>query len=182
MPRLASQPIKTRTIAPLWYAGVCDDLYQKIAIWQHVYWHGMIHSTRQFVEKIGRSEDNIGLRIVDKPVKIAHQIPFREIELDNLIRILQALRPNTPMVDEWKTIRSLWKNGKPVVGRTYNRSYWAKVLLPQGLHRVLTVVFYDEHVKELLDILSEAKTGQKAATLDIITAERQAEGKDIFEE
>ena len=182
MPRLAPQPAKPKTIAPLWYTGVCDDLYQKIAIWQFTYWHGMIHSTRKFVEKMGRSEDNVGLRVVDKPVKIAHQIPFRVIELDNLIRILESLRPGTPMVEEWKTIRTLWKNGKPIVGRTYNRSYWSKVLLPQGLHRIITVVFYDEHVKELLDILLEAKTGYKPATLDTVLAEKKTEGKDIFEE
>lgn len=175
MPRLATQPTRVKTVAPLWYAGVCDELYQKIAMWQSAYWYGMPHSTMKWVNPKG-------LKVEDKPVKIAHQIPFREIELDNLIRILTALRPNTPMMEEWQTIRKLWKNGKPIVGRTYNKSYWSKLLLPNGLHRVLTVVFYDEHVKELLDILYEAKSGQKAATLDTITAERKAEGKDIFEE
>ena|SRR5208337_970117 len=175
MPRLAPQPIKVKTSAPLWYTGVCDELYQKIAMWQFAYWYGMPYSTMKWV-------DPKGLKVVDKPVKIAHQIPFREIELDNLIRILAALRPNTPMVEEWQAIRKLWKNGKPIVGRVYNKSYWINLLLPKGLHRVITVVFYAEHVKEVLDILSEAKSGQKSATLDTITAERKAEGKDIFEE
>lgn len=158
----------------LWFTGICDELFVKIAIWYKAYWFGDTHSTRKFLEKVGQ--------VVDKPVKTAHHLPFREVELEHLIRILEALRPRSAMLEEWQKIRKLWKSGKPIRTRTYERGYWSKILLPVGLHRVVIVAFYDEHVKELLEILNEAKTGQKAATLDRITAEKKSEGKDIFEE
>lgn len=159
--------------APLWFAGICDELYSKIAIWDNAYWYGEIHSTRQFLTKSGE--------LVDRPTKMAHEIPFREVELDQLIVIMEALRPATPMIEELKRLKKVWKYGKPVRGYVFRKSYWSKITLPQGMHRVITVAFYPEHVKDILTILQEAKTGQKAATFESIIKDK-SDGKDLFEE
>lgn len=165
----AEKPTKVST---LWFNGICDELYQKIAVWDAAYWHGDVHSTRDWLDpRAGKP--------VPKPVKMAHFIPFREVELDHLVRIVEDIRPASTMLEEVKGLQKLWKSGKPVVGTRYSRSYWSKVPLPKGIHRVLTVVFYPEHVKELLGILVEAKTGHKA---DNFILEQKQAGKDLFEQ
>jgi len=148
---------------------VCDELLLKIAIWNQAYWFGEVHSTRKWMNpKSGLVED--------KPTKTAHDIPFREIELDHLVRFMEALRPNSPLLEEIAELKKVLKYGKPVQGYRYTTSYWSKITLPKGIHRVITMCFYPEHVKEILSILEEAKTGQKSA------AEAKLSGKDLFEE
>lgn len=151
----------------LWFAGVCDELYQKIALWNQCYWTGgEVHSTRLWMDpKIGQP--------VPKPTRMAHRVPLREIELDHLLRIVEALRPGTPLLEELQQVRKIWKYAKPVKGYVFSCGYWSRVPLPHGMHRSITLAFYPEHVKEMVDILQEAKTGQKPIKPD---------GKDIFEE
>lgn len=159
----------------LWFRGVCDELEMKIRIWDGAYWYGNVHSTRKWCDpKDGH--------VIDKPTRMAHEIPFRELELDHLVRIVESLQPNTPMVEELKEVKKLWKYGKPVRGYRYAKSYWSKIVLPQGAHRVVTMAFYPEHVKEILAILVEAKTGKKVATIETSVAAKKQEGKDLFEE
>jgi len=151
----------------LWFTGVCDDLHRKILIWNQAYWYGEVHSTRQWLDpSSGKPED--------KPVKMAHKIPFREVELEHLVRIIESLRPNSALATELKEIKSVWKYAKAVRGFRFLHSYWSKVPLPSGLHRSVTLIFYPEHVKEIISILQEAKTGQKAET--------KSSDKDMFEE
>jgi hypothetical protein len=160
----------------LWFLGVCDELYRKIKLWDAFYWTGGdVHSTRQWLNPLNA-------QIEPKPTKMAHYIPFREIELDHLIRILEALRPNTPILEEWGKIRKLWKYGKSVQGYVYHKSYWSRVPLPQGIHKVLIIVFYEEHVKELIAILEEARTGQKSAALEAAVEKAKQAGKELLEE
>lgn len=172
MPQIARQK---KASSSLWYRGVCDDLYRKIAIWDFAYWNGEVHSTRQWLNPITAREE-------PKPVKMAHWMPLREIELEHMLRILEALRPNTSMLEEWQKIKEMWKHGKTVQGSVYNKTYWSVVPLPSGIHRVITVAFYPEHVKELVAILEEAKTGQKNASLESAVEKAKQEGKGLFEE
>ncbi len=116
--------------------------------------------------------------IEDKPTKTAHDIPFREIELEHLVRLMEALRPNSPLLEEVTKIKNLWKYGKPLKCILYAKSYWAKIKLPKGIHRVITVCFYPDHVEEILSILSEAKTGQKLAAIEF----GRRPNKELFEE
>lgn len=168
------QSAATKKASPLWFGGVCDDLLFKVMIWGRAYWRGEVHSTRQFLELDGR--------VVDKPTKMAHDIPFREVELDHLVRIGQALKPDSPLLEELIRIKGMWKNGKAVRGNKYFRNYWAKVNLPTGIHKVITLAFYPEHVNEIVNMLKQAKTGQRSTTLEKIVQERQEQGKDLFEE
>lgn len=156
----------------MWFAGICDDLYRKIAIWETAYWHGDVHSTRLWMDpREGRA--------VPKATKMAHFIPFREAELEHLVRIVGDLRPSSTLLEEVKDLQGLWKHGKAVTGIRYNRSYWSKVALPKGLHRVITVVFYPEHVKDLLNLLTEARTGK---SVENFVLEQKKAGKELFEQ
>lgn len=171
MPQMANH---TRA-NPIWYTGICDDLYKKIAIWKSAYWVGEVHSTRSWLDpKSGQP--------VDKPTRMAHRVPFREIELDHLLRITEQLKPNSPLLEELREIRKMWKYAKPIQGFRYMHSYWSKVPLPAGLHRSITLAFYPEHVNEIFDMLVEAKSGQKAQTADAAISSKRSEGKDIFEQ
>lgn len=157
----------------VWYKGICDELLFKVALWEAAYWTGgSVHSTRQWLDpRLGKP--------VDKPVKMAHFLPFREVELEHLVRIVEALKPGTPMVDEVRQLKAIWHSGKAVVGRRYPKTYWTNVILPPGIHRVITVAFYPEHVTELVKILNEAKTGKKA---DEFWKQQKEAGKDLFEQ
>lgn len=160
----------------MWYHGICDELLQKIALWNQTYWScGEVHSTRKWLDpKSGQ--------VQDKPTKVAHTIPFREVELEHLCRIVNSSRPGSQLSKELDGIRSIWRNGKPVVGNRYNKSFWSVVQLPTGIHRLITVCFYQEHVKEILEILSKARDGQKAETIDMQLQTAKESGKDLFEE
>lgn len=172
MPQTANH---IKASSPLWFAGICDDLLAKVAIWNQAYWYGEIHSTRKWLDpKTGQ--------VVDKPTRMAHWIPFKELELDHLIRIVGILRPGSDLVRELEDVKKVWKYGKPVQGYRYMRSYWSKVNLPQGLHRVIVMCFYPEHVKDILAMLVEAKTGQKSSALDTAVEAAKQAGKDLFEE
>lgn len=138
-------------------------------MWDQFYWSGgEVHSTRDWMNPTT-------MQIEPKPTKMAHCIPFRDIELEHLLRILESKASGTPMLEEWQNIKKIWKYGKAVQGYVYQKSYWSRVQLPQGMHKVLTIVFYPEHIKELISILEETKTGKKK-----IAAKR--EGKELLEE
>lgn len=169
-------PVKSLPkVNPLWFTPICDEVHRKIAIWNQAYNLGEVHSTRQWLNpKSGSPED--------MPTRFAHKIPLRQVELEHLIRITESLRPGSTLLDELKEIQSVWRYGKPIQGYRFNYSYWSKIQLPAGLHRAMTLAFYPEHVKEILDLLTEAKTGQKAASADALISAKKTEGKDLFEE
>lgn len=168
--------VKLKKANNIWFAGICDELYRKIALWDYAYWNGgEVHSTRLWLNPKS-------LQTEPKPTKMAHYLPIREIELEHLIRILKELKPNSPMLEEWQNIQKIWKYAKPVLGYYFLKAYWSRIPLPKGIHRVVTVVFYPEHVKELLATLSEAKTGQKSIALELAVEKAKQEGKDLFEE
>lgn len=152
--------------SPIWFQGIDDELYAKIQLWQKLYWGGEVHSTRKFMTPEG---------VKDKPTKMMHYIPFRYVELDRLVQILEALRPKTPLTEEWTQIRSRFHAAKPITYIPYVKSYWSKAKLPKGIHRVFALAFFPEHVNEILSILNEAKTGQAQQA-------QEARGKDLFEQ
>lgn len=158
----------------LWFTGICDELYLKIVMWNAAYWTGEVHSTRQFLNEKGV--------VIDKPVKCAHRIPFRQQELDHLVRIASQLRANTLILDELKQLQAMWKHGHAIKGNIYKHSYWKKVLLPNGLHRSITLAFYPEHAKDIMNLLTEAKTDKQAANIDSAVADKKSQGKDLFEQ
>lgn len=157
-----------------WFVPVCDELYLKVALWDEAYKFGEVHSTCQYLEKDGQ--------VINKPTRYAHRIPFRLVELEHLIRIIEDLKPGSTLVEELEQVKAVWKYGKPVMGNRYMLSYWSKIILPHGVHRLVTLAFYPEHVKEIRNILKEAKTGQTNAALEQIMEEKKQAGKDLFEE
>jgi hypothetical protein len=173
MPQVVNQ--KRVSSQPLWFAGICDEVLLKVVLWESAYWLGEVHSTRQWLNPKTA-------QIEDKPTRCAHQVPLRLQEIEHLVRIVETLRPGTKLVEELKEVQKIWKYGKPVQGYVYHYGYWSRVNLPKGIHRVVTLAFYPEHVTELLDILKEAKTGQKKASIDAAITKKKEEGKDLFEE
>lgn len=172
MPQILNQT----KASPLWYSGVCDELYIKIAMWEHAYWNGgEIHSTREWLDP------NSG-QVVPKPTRMAHRVPLREVDLEHLIRIVGALKPDSEMLAELTEIKVMWKYAKPVHGYRYTHGYWSALILPKGIHRSITLAFYPEHVKELMELLKEAKTGQKTLSIQQQIDQKKSEGKDIFEQ
>lgn len=159
----------------LWFSPICNELQGKIALWNAAYWYGEIHSTRKWLNPTSG-------QVEDKPTRMAHEIPLREIELDHLIRIVESLRPNSEIISELKEIKKIWKYGKPIKGFRFQKSYWSNFILPSGIHRILTMCFYPEHIKEILAILEEAKTGQKALVIETAIEKAKEAGKELFEE
>lgn len=157
-----------------WFSGICDDLLSKIVIWNSIYWAGETHSTRKYMD------ENTG-RVVDKTTRCAHRVPFRLVELNHLVRIAAESKPGSELLKELESIRDIWKHGQVIHGNRFGYGYWSKVKLPDGMHRVITLAFYPEHAKEILDMLMEAKSGQKAANVDFAIQKKESEGKSVFE-
>lgn len=158
-----------------WFGGICDELLVKIGVWNSFYWAGEIHSTRKYMSP------RIGEGVIDKPTRCAHKIPFRLTELEHLVRIATEAKPNSEIVRELEGIKGLWKKGQAVQGNRYNQGLWKKIVLPAGLHRIITIAFYPEHAKEILEMLLEAKNGSQTVTFEKAVAEKATEGKSIFE-
>lgn len=157
----------------IWYAGICDQLLLKINMWFAFYNKGEVATTRDYLD--------IRKGVIPKATSYAHKIPFRLEELEQLVRITSRMRPNTALLEELTIIKDKWKLGKPVNGNLYASSYWTHVILPPGIHRVVTLIFFPEHVTEIRNILIEAKTGQKNMGIKEQLDKVKETGKDIFE-
>jgi hypothetical protein len=144
-------------MATVWFSGVCDSVLSKVYTWHKVYEQGEVCKDQDYL--------NVDGVVVKKPTMYAHRIGWTQPELEHLIRIVKDLRPQDPILGEVTRLRALWRHGKLVYGG----------------NRILTLAFYKEHVKLLLDILQEAKTGQTAAKIDQVIEQRRKEGKDLFQ-
>jgi hypothetical protein len=142
----------------IWFAGICDRLLVKIQYWYNSYELGEVAATREYC-------DEITGKIYPKPTVYAVRLPWKLTELDHLSRIVMILRPNTPLSEEIAGLRNIWAKG---------------IMAPSG-ERILTLIFRKEQVKELLDLLMQAKTSKEVKKVDDVIKEQQEQGKDLFE-
>ena len=69
----------------LWVRGVCDSMLVKVLEWQRRRDYGAVAATRSFLGQDGKVEHI--------PTQRAVKLDWRPAELDHLVRILKALRP-----------------------------------------------------------------------------------------
>jgi hypothetical protein len=121
---------------PLWFAGVCDRLLAKVQWWFTNYEKGEISRTRKALD--------MGGKVVDVPLQYLHAMPFRQQEVDHLVRITAELRPK--------------QAGLLELLRVLQRDLKKYRLLGTG-ERLAPLPFYKQDVKDMLDALLDAKAG-----------------------
>jgi hypothetical protein len=145
---------------PIWYAGVCDSLLLKISTWHSRYDSGKVYATRDFLEFNGK--------ITKKVVKRSFTIGFIKQEMDNLVSIVDYYAEGTPLCTEIKEVARSWAEAKGGIGA-------------KGI-KDITLNFYKEHVKDVVDILEKAKMESKlGASVNELIEKAKKEGKDLFE-
>jgi precorrin isomerase len=134
-----------------WYRPVCDTLLAKIQLWLNQYDRGKESATRQWISQ--------NARIVDVVTMRAHTLRFKPLEIDHLIRLLDALAEHKELAADFQAVRDGMHRGR---------------LFPGGDREVI-LNFY----KEMLDVLIKAKTGKK--TIAEVAKEQSDAGKGMFE-
>ena len=153
-------------MAGLWFKPVCDDLLGKIHRWRVNYEHGEIFSTREWLDREGNK--------VDKPTRYAYRIPFRPLEIQHLVSILEALAPANSLTKDMKELHESMKH-RFINLNLKNRPR----LLPTGEWMVI-LAWYKADIEEVLTLLLEAKSG-KSQTIESLAEQQKEQGKDLFE-
>ena len=141
----------TTTDGPLWFTGLCDSLYRKIALWRDHYDEGDVSRTRQAL--------SADAQVVDVPVQRAMKIPWLQGELDHLVRILKATGAQLSLVEDMEKVQAGLRYAPAVAG---------------GL-RVATMVFWRADVVAILRCLDKAK-GAKNEIEEFVRARAGAAG------
>jgi len=123
----------TTTDQPLWFAGVCDSLYRKVALWRDNYERGDVSRTRQML--------NAEAQVVNVPVQRAMKIPWHPREVDHLVRILKATAAQVSLIEDMEKVQAGLRHAPAAAG---------------GL-RIATMVFWRADVLEILRCLDKAK-------------------------
>jgi hypothetical protein len=126
----------------LWTKGVCDSILVKVLDWKRRWPAGAVAATREFMHKTGSLE---GI-----PTKRAVKVAWHPKELEHLIRILKAAKP------EWQFVVDLEE--------FYNSGFRRGRLLPGGLF-LTDMVAYGEDLDEMLEILVNASAGRVAGQI-----------------
>jgi hypothetical protein len=153
-------------MAGLWFKPVCDDLLGKIHRWWVNYERGEIFSTREWLDREGNK--------VDKPTRYAYRIPFRPLEIQHLVSILEALAPANSLTKDMKELHESMKH-RFIHLNLKNRPR----LLPTG-EWMVTLAWYKADIEEVLTLLLEARSG-KSQTIESLAAQQKEQGKDLFE-
>ena len=153
-------------MAVLWFKPVCDDLLGKIHRWWVNYERGEIFSTREWLDREGNK--------VDKPTRYAYRIPFRPLEIQHLVSILEALAPANSLTKDMKELHESMKH-RFINLNLKNRPR----LLPTG-EWMVTLAWYKADIEEVLTLLLEAKSG-KSQTIESLAEQQKEQGKDLFE-
>lgn len=141
---------------PTWYLPVCDIVLAKVQRWLTHYERGDESASRKYV--------TMNARLIDMPTKYAHRMKFKPIEIDHLIRLMDALCEHKELVEDFRKVRAGMQRGR---------------LHPGGYYEVV-LNFYKQDVAEILEALIRAKTG-KLKTLEQVTKENTESGKGMFE-
>ena len=126
----------------LWTKGVCDSMLVKMLDWKRRWPAGAVAATREFLHKTGSLEG--------VPTKRAVKVAWHPKELEHLIRILKAAKP------EWQFVVDLEE--------FHNSGFRRGRLLPGGLF-LTDMVAYGEDLDEMLEILVNASAGRVAGQI-----------------
>ena len=138
----------------LWYRGVCDDLYRKLVTWRDNYERGDVSRTRKKLTEQGE--------VVDFPVQYAMRIPWRQRELDHLVRILSATGAQASLVEDITKVQQGLRHA-PAATR--------------GM-RIATMVFWKEDVVAMIRCLDKARGASNE--IDDFLRERTGKGGGLF--
>ena len=144
-------------MSSLWYAGICDRVLARVESWRDNYHTGEISATRPYLHPKT-------LKPTDLVTKRALWVPWRIDEMQHLVSILEAMVPGSGILADFHEIQKRLPNCRARAGGYY----------------LIMLNFYEQDVRELCDLLLEAKTGQ---THDLKRAaeKAKAEGKGPFE-
>ena len=132
-----------------WYRGVCDELLAILEQWERYYESGVPSADADFLTHQGR--------VTKVPTKYAHRVSFRKPHLEQLIRILTALRPQSTQLVDFKKVLAAFDR------TTLSTGGWRQFLLD----------FYFIEVQELVKAVQEARDGGPASKLDWIKSNAQ---------
>ena len=136
---------------PLWYTGVCDSMAAKVLSWYRNWHLAPVYATREKMQTDGT--------IVQVPTMRAVPVAWTRAELEHLVRILKALRPD-------------WAITSDLAGLLQN--FDTAKLLPNK-QRLISMRSYIEDPKEILDVLVEAKKGKPSFEQEAAEALKRGE-------
>lgn len=139
-----------------WFKGVCDDLLAKMAWWLHNYERGKVNRTRPFLTQSNN--------IVDVPTAYLHIIPFKQAEVDHLVRLMTVYRPEKAAILDMLKITQ--------------RDLKQYPLRPGGIYAA-PMPYYKADVQEIVDALLEAREGQ--ASIKQQAEQNVQEGKFVWD-
>jgi hypothetical protein len=147
----------------IWYAGVCDRILAELNKWYSVYPMGPV--VREEVSQLNWRVEGGQTRI---PTVRRIYISLKEIEIDHMIRIIGALRPEDK---KYARLIAMLEKTKPIL-RTSR-------LMPGGFHWT-PMDFRRSDVKDIILIMKEAKTGKRQKSLEDWFS-KQSKGKGAWE-
>jgi len=150
---------------PVWFAGVCDSLLARVQTWYENYEKGEIYASRLFLDTTFQKQD--------LPVLYAHDVPWRQDELEHLVRILKDVKPQWLVTSDFARIPAL-------VSNKAGRKKHAEMVKFRNGYFVLTLIFEYADLKELFLVLKEVKDGRRD-TIEELLADKKKAGKEIWE-
>lgn len=132
----------------LWFAGVCDSLLAKCERWLSGYETGEVSRTRPFM-------DERTCAVIDKPVQFAHRIAWHPREIDYLVKIMEAAKPDAALTIDLRVVQRGLKRTRQ---------------LPGGLY-LATMVFWRDDVDEIVKALRSAKAGKLSGVNEYVEAQ-----------
>lgn len=98
----------------LWVNGICDNIVYTLEYWIRNYEKGTVSATCRYMTKPG--ELGPAPQEIDKPTRKALEMPWRKIDLEKFISILDQVIPHNhtsyALVRDLRTSLPRWKNGK----------------------------------------------------------------------
>jgi hypothetical protein len=152
-------------MAGLWFKPVCDDLLGKIHRWWVNYERGEIFSTREWLDREGNK--------VDKPTRYAYRTPFKPLEIQHLVSILEALAPANSLTKDMKELHESMKR------RFNNLNLKNRPRLLATGEWVITLAWYKADIEEVLEILLRARDNRPS--FEDTRKEQERSGKELFE-
>jgi hypothetical protein len=134
-------------MANLWVRGVCDSMLLQVMDWQRRWESGAVAATRPFLGKDGAVEDVVTKRAV--------KVIFRPAELDHLVRILLAVRP------EWEFSLDLEK---------FRTQGFSRGRLLTGNRRMVEMVSFRDDLVEIMAALVLARSGESKTVKEEISS------------
>lgn len=142
-------------MAAEWFSPICDNVLTKIVLWLSKYEQGEVAATRDWV--------NLDGVVVKRPTMYGHAIAWKPIELQHLVRIVEALEPKADILPELKKLQANIKKGQLIPGGQY----------------LVRIAYHRQDIEKIFEILMKAKTGRQ--TIAETATQQKEQGKDLFE-